>query len=120
MLRERGKPKQGPTYYNFIAQRNHPNPSQPSNPPTISVNPSRTDQNWLEIPQPPLIIPKSPPHLSNTMLDSGAVPIEEEIPPFGLETVEASPEPFNITNPPAHPTMEPGSCVVEEEIPPAG
>jgi hypothetical protein len=53
------------------------------------------------------------------MIDSRGCPIEEEIPPNGMETTTAIPEPFDNANPSAHPTMAPGGCVVEEEIPPS-
>jgi hypothetical protein len=119
MSRERGKPKRGSTYYNFVARRNRPDPSLPSNPSTSSVSPSRSDQNWLEDPQPPLGNLESPPPISDPMIDSGGCPIEEEIPPSGMETTTTMPEPIDNASPSAHPTMAPGGCVIEEEIPPS-
>jgi hypothetical protein len=74
MPRERGKPKRGPTYYSFIARRNRPDPSRPSNLSTSSVGPSLSDQNWLENPQLPLGNLESPPLIFDPMIDSGRLP----------------------------------------------
>jgi hypothetical protein len=38
---------------------------------------------------------------------------------MGWKPPTTIPEPFDNTNPSAHPTMAPGGCVVEEEIPPS-
>jgi len=77
MPRERGKPKQGVSYYKFISRCNLLDPSLPSNPSTIVFGPTHFDQNWLGDPQPPLGNTESPPHLSDPMLDSGGLPIKE-------------------------------------------
>jgi hypothetical protein len=53
------------------------------------------------------------------MIDLGDYPIEEENPPSKLETNIEIPEPIDNAIPSAHPTMTPGGCLIEEEIPPA-
>jgi hypothetical protein len=115
MPRECGKPKRGPQYYSFIARCNHPDPSHPSPPTTISPG---IGQNWLDFPLPSLNAPHSPPPLSDTMLDPGSFPVDEEIPPLEMQPLEAPPEPCIITRPQARP-LEQGDCMVEEEIPPS-
>jgi hypothetical protein len=62
---------------------------------------------------------KSPPHLSDPMINSRGCLIEEEIPPNGLETTTKIPYPFENAIPSAHPTLMPRGCVVKEEIPPS-
>jgi hypothetical protein len=57
MAHERGKPKRGPTYYNFMARQCRPGPSSAPLPPPLSdpgsAGPSSgnlpfIDQNWME------------------------------------------------------------------------
>jgi hypothetical protein len=110
MPRECDKPKRGPQYYSFLARRNRPDPSQPSTPTTS------TGQNWLDFPFPNT--PHSSPPPVDTMPDPGSCPVEEEIPPLGLQPYEDMPRPDINTNPQARP-LEQGGCLVEEEIPPS-
>jgi hypothetical protein len=74
MPRERGNPKRGPTYYNFVARHHRPGPSIEPVPPPIAqdhpvgpplnFSPSST-QNWMEDDQPMAYveeeIPQDPP-----------------------------------------------------------
>jgi len=99
MPKERGKPKRGPLYYNFIVRCSHSDPSQPS-PPTSS--PER-GQNWNETPPPSLHAQNSPPPLSKNMHETGSCSVEEEIPPLELHPLEAPLEPSIITKPQARP-----------------
>jgi hypothetical protein len=53
------------------------------------------------------------------MINSGGCPIEEEIPPSGLETTIAMPTPIDNSSPSIHSIISLGGCVIEEEIPPS-
>jgi hypothetical protein len=54
------------------------------------------------------------------MLYYGIFLVDEEISPLEMQTTKVTPKSFIITISPTHPTMDPGDCVVEEEIPLAG
>jgi hypothetical protein len=58
MPHERGKPKRGPAYYNFVARHRRSGPSLalslPPNPFTSPVGPPHSDQNWHDDAQLPL------------------------------------------------------------------